>query len=82
MMLPSATHLVLIPSYNAGPRLLETVRGALTDLGVKDNHIGLGFPVIRGSHALVIKFAAIKRAGIIRKFNIVERNRIIPPNGL
>ena len=29
MMLPSATHLVLIPSYNAGPRLLETVRGAL-----------------------------------------------------
>ena len=29
MMLPSATHLVLIPTYNAGPRLLATVRGAL-----------------------------------------------------
>ena len=29
MTLPSATHLVLIPSYNAGPRLVDTVRGAL-----------------------------------------------------
>jgi len=28
-MMPSATHLVLIPSYNTGPRLLETVREAL-----------------------------------------------------
>ena len=29
MTLPSTTHLVLIPSYNAGPKLLETVQGAL-----------------------------------------------------
>ncbi len=29
MTLPSATHAVLIPSYNTGPRLLETVRAAL-----------------------------------------------------
>jgi glycosyltransferase involved in cell wall biosynthesis len=29
MMSPSTTHLVLIPSYNAGPRLVETVRGAM-----------------------------------------------------
>ncbi len=28
-MIPSRTHLVLIPSYNSGPLLLETVRGAL-----------------------------------------------------
>src|SRR5262245_1203978 len=28
--LPSRTHLVLIPSYNTGPRLLETVRAART----------------------------------------------------
>ena len=27
-MLPSATHLVLIPSYNPGPRVIETVRAA------------------------------------------------------
>jgi glycosyltransferase involved in cell wall biosynthesis len=27
--LPSRSHLVLIPSYNSGPRLLNTVRGAL-----------------------------------------------------
>jgi glycosyltransferase involved in cell wall biosynthesis len=25
---PSSTHLVLIPSYNTGPRVLETVREA------------------------------------------------------
>ena len=29
MMLPSVTHLVLIPSYNTGPRLEQTVREAL-----------------------------------------------------
>jgi glycosyltransferase involved in cell wall biosynthesis len=29
MTLPSATHLVLIPSYNTGPRLIDTVRRAL-----------------------------------------------------
>ncbi|MEO7414002.1 MAG: glycosyltransferase family 2 protein [Opitutaceae bacterium] len=29
MTLPSATHLVLIPSYNTGPRLAQTVREAL-----------------------------------------------------
>src|SRR4051812_719719 len=29
MTLPSATHLVLIPSYNTGPRLTPTVREAL-----------------------------------------------------
>jgi glycosyltransferase involved in cell wall biosynthesis len=29
MTLPSATHLVLIPSYNTGPRLLSTVASAL-----------------------------------------------------
>jgi glycosyltransferase involved in cell wall biosynthesis len=29
MTLPSATHLVLIPSYNTGPRLVETVTAAL-----------------------------------------------------
>lgn len=28
-MIRSTTHLVLIPSYNSGPRLLDTVRGAL-----------------------------------------------------
>lgn len=28
-MIPSATHLVLIPSYNTGPRLVDTVRNAL-----------------------------------------------------
>ena len=28
MSLVSATHLVLIPSYNAGPKLFETVRDA------------------------------------------------------
>jgi glycosyltransferase involved in cell wall biosynthesis len=28
-MTDSATHLVLIPSYNTGPRLIDTVRGAL-----------------------------------------------------
>lgn len=30
MTLPSATHLVLIPSYNTGPRLADTVANALT----------------------------------------------------
>jgi len=29
MTLPSTTHLVLIPTYNAGPRLVETVRAAM-----------------------------------------------------
>ena len=28
-MTPSSTHLLLIPSYNTGPRLLDTVREAL-----------------------------------------------------
>lgn len=31
MTLPSATHLVLIPSYNTGSRLLDTVQSALTN---------------------------------------------------
>jgi hypothetical protein len=29
MATPSATHIVLIPSYNPGPRVFDTVRAAL-----------------------------------------------------